>query len=180
MKYIYDEVKMTYAPYIEKYRLLKYVSILLLCIVMFLLGTMTLSVEKEVKIKFIYMHTPLPFTEENLIAKLKELGISYIDVVIRQAKHETGNFRSELFLNAHNLFGMKVARVRPRLQRGKYVIGKEVYASYNNWEESVIDYALWQSSVCFVTDSKDKYYDYLGRNYATDQAYVEKLKRIDV
>lgn len=179
MKYIYDEIKMTYVPYVQKCVWLRYTSVILLCVVMFLAGTMTIC-NHEPKVKYIVLKSPLAFTEANLKIKLTEFGIKYPDVVIQQAKHETGNFRSELFMNAHNLFGMKVAKVRPRLQKGKYVIGKEIYASYNNWEESVADYALWQASVCFVVDSEDEYYDYLGDHYATDQAYVEKLKRIDV
>ncbi len=180
MKYIYDNKLMEYVPYEEKFRLLKYLSLIVLSAVMFLLGTISLGREVEVKRVLITKSSPLPFTEENLKLKLEELCVSYPDIIIQQAKHETNNFKSELFINAHNLFGMKVARIRPRLQRGTYKVGVVTYAQYNNWEESVLDMALWQSSQCYLIKSEEEYYNYLSRNYATDKQYVKKLKKIKV
>ena len=178
MKYIFNDKTFEYEPYVQKWKFLKFFSIILLAVTMFFLGTIAFGPEKEVKIKLVTKASPIEFTEENLKLKLEELCVMHVDVVMQQAKHETGNFNSELFLNANNLFGMKVAYVRPRLQRGNYKIGTQVYAKYNTWEESVIDYALWQATLCYTSMDQNDYYDYLGRVYATDKHYVKKLKRI--
>jgi uncharacterized FlgJ-related protein len=52
------------------------------------------------------------FDEEKFINLLKELNVKFPHIVMAQALLETGNFKSKVFLQNHNLFGMRQARVR--------------------------------------------------------------------
>lgn len=77
-----------------------------------------------------------------------------------QAAHETGNFTSTIFKNNHNLFGMKLPRVRQTTAIGSSK-GHAVYASI---EDSIKDMALYLKSMGYLA------------SYTTIAAYVKELK----
>ena len=52
------------------------------------------------------------------------------------------------------------------------------YAVYNSWEESVIDYALFQTSFTRKFKTQEAYLDYLQKNYATSKNYKRELLKI--
>jgi hypothetical protein len=104
---------------------------------------------------------PLPFTPENLKAEINKLGIVYPDIVLAQAKWESTHFTSKIFEENNNLFGMKLA-----YQRDTTAIGKNRgHAKYKNWQDSVKDYKLWQSSNGSDKLPRDKYFDKLSDVY---------------
>ena len=104
---------------------------------------------------------PLPFTPENLKAEINKLGIVYPDIALAQAKWESTHFTSDIFKENNNLFGMKLA-----YQRDTTAIGKHRgHAKYNNWQDSVKDYKLWQSSNGSDKLPRDKYFDKLSQIY---------------
>lgn len=113
----------------------------------------------------------LPFSEENLMIVIEALGIRFKDVVVAQARLETGNFKSRSFRQGNNLFGMKVAKSRLTTACGS-IYG---HAKYTHWTMSVVDYALFQSTFARKIRTKDKYLRYLQRNYAEDVNYISKL-----
>lgn len=55
------------------------------------------------------------------------------------AAHETGNFKSDIYIKNHNAFGMKMPTKR------KTIAVKELngYAYYNSIEDSIRDWLLW-------------------------------------
>lgn len=57
-------------------------------------------------------------------------------IILGQARLETGNFTSGVFLNAKNLFGMK----KPRIRESYGIIGE-----YTNTEQSAIYVSHWAS-----------------------------------
>jgi uncharacterized FlgJ-related protein len=114
------------------------------------------------------------FTPERLKKYIKSCGIMHPEIVYAQAKIETGNFNSYIFKEGNNLFGMKLATSRPTTAIGE-ISG---HALYQNWMQSVQDYALYQSAYLRKLKSKDNYLDYLHENYATDKTYVSKIKKI--
>jgi len=114
------------------------------------------------------------FSEERLRAKLKELNVRFADIAVAQAKLETNSFRSKIFLENHNLFGMKEAKTRANLASGT----QYGHAYYNNWEESVVDYALWVSAYANRCRTKEQMYSLLDGYYAEDPNYISKLKSL--
>jgi uncharacterized FlgJ-related protein len=114
------------------------------------------------------------FTEEKLIAKIKELNFKFPHIVLAQAKLETGTYSSRIFKENNNLFGMKEARVRLNLAQGT----QYGHAYYNDWEESVMDYALWYASYASDCRSEKQLYRLLDRQYAEADQYVSSLKHI--
>lgn len=101
-------------------------------------------------------------TREQVMAEIQRQGIPHPDIVLAQARLETGNFKSEQCQRDHNLFGMK-------MRRGKR------YARYRNWKESVKDYKERISSRYQGGD----YYAFLRRiGYASDPKYISKVRNI--
>ena len=99
-------------------------------------------------------------TREQVLAEIKRQGIPRPNIVLAQARLETGNFKSDRCRRDHNLFGMK---------RGRR------YAKYGNWRESVKDYKQRISSRYKGGD----YYAFLRRiGYASDPNYIGKVKHI--
>jgi len=114
------------------------------------------------------------FSQEVLVDVIQETNIKFPHVVLAQAILETGHFKSEVFAVNHNLFGMKQARIRPTTALGTNI----GHAYYNDWKESVYDYALYQAAYLKNAKTEDQYFEYLGSNYAEAQHYVRALKRI--
>ena len=114
------------------------------------------------------------FTEEKLIKLLKELNFKFPHIVLAQAKIESGGYKSKIFKHNHNLFGMREAKVRLTLARGT----NRNHAYYNNWRESVMDYALYHATYLSKLKTQDKYFQYLEQYYAESPDYVVALKNI--
>lgn len=113
------------------------------------------------------------FSKEELKAYIDKLNIRFPDIVYKQAILETNNFQSSIFIENNNLFGMKIAINRPTTSIG---VNKN-HAVYENWRQSVIDYALFQTSYARNITNEEDYYNFL-KNYAEDSLYVYKLKQI--
>jgi len=114
------------------------------------------------------------FSEEKLIGMLTDLNIKFPHIVLAQSKLETGQFKSNIFKENHNLFGMKEAKIRVNLAKGT----QYGHAFYNNWIESVYDYAFYQSTYLSRIKTEEQYFEYLDQSYAEAENYVESLKVI--
>lgn len=114
------------------------------------------------------------FSENNLVRYMNQIGILYPDVVLAQAKIETGNFTSVIFRENNNLFGMKLPESRSTTAVGE----SRNHAKYVDWVQSIIDYKLWQDQMIHRAPTKKKYLEYLSRNYAQDKTYIRKIKAI--
>lgn len=113
------------------------------------------------------------FSEDNLKSLLQKLHVKNIDIVIAQSKIETGNFKSKVFLENNNLFGMRQARQRITTSTGTNLN----HATYDNWQDSVIDYAIYQSTY-LKSFNRNEYLDYLQANYAENPNYVKLIKQM--
>jgi flagellum-specific peptidoglycan hydrolase FlgJ len=115
------------------------------------------------------------FSQEKFVLKLKELNFKYPHIVMAQAMLETGSFKSVVFKQNNNLFGMKEATSRLNLCKGT----EHGHASYSTWEDSVLDYALWCTSYANKANSESEYFQILNSlGYAEDGSYVVKLKEM--
>lgn len=70
------------------------------------------------------------------------------ELVVCQARHETGNYLSHVFKNNNNAFGMRPAQARETTRLAEPPDGKTEngYAYYASIEDSVKDLALWFSA----------------------------------
>ena len=108
--------------------------------------------------------------EDSVYNYILELNIQHPEVVLRQARIESGNFKSRIFLENNNMFGMKIPNKRPNMVSGS----NRGYAVYNSWQESIIDYALYQV-YSGKNLSQEDYIKMLNNNYAEDVNYLNKL-----
>ena len=114
-------------------------------------------------------------TDSLLYYKIKELGILFPEIVFAQAILESAHFKSNVFKNNNNLFGMRLPRVRKTTAIGK----RRGYAIYDNWMLSVDDYKLWQNSIPKkYLKNKTTYYLYLQKVYCECKYYSSRLKKI--
>jgi hypothetical protein len=112
-------------------------------------------------------------TQDNVLSLMCELGIDHPHIVYAQMLLESGHFGSNLAKINHNYFGMKQPSKRRTVSLGK----KNGYASYKNWAYSVLDYALWQWNYA-KNLTEEEYLALLGRMYAEDANYANKVKTI--
>jgi hypothetical protein len=133
---------------------------------------------------------PRPLTKENLKLVLEENKIVCPDQVYAQIMVESGNLESFLARKTNNLLGMRYPAKRATSAVGIYLptvkmvfkgTQKELrkftrynnYAVYENWEDCIQDYKLWQQK-CF--NLTELYLSFLGDYYAEDSMYVSKIK----
>lgn len=116
-----------------------------------------------------------PFTPELLKEALFFEKIKSPEIVFIQAQIETGYFKSDLFLNANNLFGMRYPRVRDTFASGEY----KHHAYYRSWLSCVKDYALWQQHYAEKGYDLNSYLIFLGEiGYATNKKYIGLIKEM--
>lgn len=115
-----------------------------------------------------------PFSEDAMIDVLLGLGVKFPYIPYAQSKLETGDWKSNLFIENHNLFGMKAATRRVSTAKGS----NKGHAYYDNWRESIYDYAFYQSRYLGTIKTEADYFQYLSASYAEDVEYVSKLKKL--
>jgi hypothetical protein len=116
---------------------------------------------------------PIKPTRENIYKYIVACGIKHPDIVYRQALLESG-FCSNLYRKANNLFGMRVARSRPTTAKGEY----NGFARYDNWMESVQDYALYQAAYMRKARTREQYFNALDDSYCAGHGYSTKLRSL--
>ena len=176
MLYKFDKHKMNFVIATRTYLRMIY-CLLLGSIISFIIIT-CMQTEKLNSIKYITEETRmLVINQENEFSevKLKEyiigLNIKFPHIVFAQAKLESGYFKSTIFRENNNLFGMRVASRRPTTNKGE----NRGHAAFDNWKESVVDYAFYQARYLGDIKTEKEYIQYLKANYAEDPGYVEKV-----
>jgi hypothetical protein len=93
-----------------------------------------------------------------------------IPLLIAQAKHETGNFQSNLFRNHNNMFGMKIPRSRTSFRNGQVTLNGETFSTFASLEQSAKDQLAYLEAVNFprVNDSFEFVAALQNRGYFTD------------
>lgn len=115
------------------------------------------------------------FSEEKFIEELKRLNVKFPYIVMAQAIVETGHYKSEIFKENHNLFGMKQAKLRINTAKGT----QKGHAYYDNWHQSVYDYAFYQCRYLSNLKSEMEYFLYLSNVYAeAGGGYVNLVKKV--
>lgn len=115
------------------------------------------------------------FSEELLLGYLKYLKVKFPLIVLAQAIEESNHYRSDIYKDNCNLFGMKVAKTRPSTALGI----NRGHAYYYSWKESAVDYALWQAAFMRKVKTPKQYLEALEQaNYAENPNYIKNVERI--
>lgn len=119
------------------------------------------SKDKNVKVAQVKsVAKPKVLNETNLRAELIKNNIPHANIVLAQAKLETGNFKSDLVHTHQNIFGLK---------KGNR------YRRYSHWTECVEDYKKCISN----RYNGGSYYAFLNRiGYANHPNYTGLLKEM--
>jgi uncharacterized FlgJ-related protein len=170
--YFYNNKSLQFEE-VTSYKKLKIVGLIFL--IAFLSSfTTTFKLNRFVeKIPVIIKEDKQEFSQEWLENYLKSCNAQHIDILMAQAKHETGNFTSNIFKQNLNLFGMKKSYQRQTVNSGEQF----GHAKYNSYEESVLDILLWQANYG-KNLTRNQYLQLLKEVYAEDTFYLEKLKSI--
>jgi flagellum-specific peptidoglycan hydrolase FlgJ len=112
------------------------------------------------------------FNSQKLVAMMKGLNIKFAWIPMAQSIVETGHWKSNIFVENNNLFGMKEAKQRVTTADGT----QNNHAYYESWKESVYDYAFYQSRYLGSIKSEQEYFEYLSASYAEDPNYIRVLK----
>ena len=130
-----------------------------------------LSLEHSVGYWFI--NQPEQINDSILYAFLKDNNAWFPDILFKQAKIESSNYSSNIYLNTNNLYGMKKVGKRQTTQLNNTYKG---YGCYNNWCLSVLDRMLWDMFMFDnVKPSKEEYLKAMSI-YAEDTNYIKKIK----
>ena len=118
----------------------------------------------------IFPSTPVYYLRpDEVLARLRAIGIKYPTIVWRQVMLETGWGKSQLATQGKNLFGMK------HTERGWSLGWLWGHAHYASFDDGISDYKEWQDRYYRGGD----YYEFLRRiGYAGDEFYIDKLKQI--
>lgn len=114
---------------------------------------------KDKNVKITQMKSKV-LNETNLKEELTKNNIPHANIVLAQAKLESGNFKSDLVRTHHNIFGLK---------KGNR------YRRYSHWTECVKDYKK-----CISNRYRGgSYYAFLNKiGYASNPNYTELLEDI--
>ncbi len=127
-----------------------------------------ITTEMEIDLK-----TNNTFSEEALIKEIKRLPFKYKDIILAQAMIESGHYKSPVFKEGRNLFGLREARSRATTAKGTVLN----HAEYDNWKESVLDRLIYEVKYLDKLNRK-QYLLYLDRVYAEASGYDRSLEQI--
>lgn len=111
------------------------------------------------------------FTKQALINEIICHKFKYPDIVLAQALLESGHFKSDVFLENNNLFGMRQPKKRYTLCKGSNLN----HALYDNWIICVEDRMIYEE--LYLNDkSRTQYKKFLDKTYAKGKNYSVTLE----
>lgn len=109
-----------------------------------------------------FLHGEL--NDSTLYLALEYYNIKHLRIVLAQAKLESGNYTSAHCVKRNNLFGL-------------YNSKRKEYYSFDHWTDCIEGY---KNMIEYKHRDGEDYYDFLIRiKYATDPAYIDKVKQIE-
>lgn len=128
----------------------------------------------EYSVGYWFINKPGPVNDSVLYDFLVQNGAWYPDILLKQAKIESGNYTSNVFQKSNNMYGMKKVGIRNTTQLQDTYCG---YGCYTNWCLSALDRILWD--IFYFNDIKPTEEDYMKamEKYAETPNYTELLKQ---
>lgn len=100
---------------------------------------------------------------ENMLLACKHYGVKYPEIVTAQAILESGNFKSRVFREYNNPFGLYNSREKD-------------YFKFDHWSDAILAY---RTKIEYKYGEGD-YYEFLKYlPYAEDKEYISKVKSIE-
>lgn len=179
MLYVYDKRRSRYVIATRAYVRATFGLVIICWLTYFMTSFHTANQLKDIdsvsqETRTLIINSEHKFSSSKLKQYLVELNVKFPHIVFAQAKLESGNFKSPLFLENNNLFGMKVAKRRPTTNKGE----NRGHAYFNSWRECVVDYAFYQAAYLNELKTEEQYLEYLKSNYAEDPNYYKSLIQI--
>ena len=179
MFYKYDECTMQFLR-VRWIHLLKskltLTAVIISLIVSIIVAVIIVNIDKKIVERqiMVIVAKQNQFQNEKLIKKIREMNFQFPYIVYAQSLLETDSFRSRVFIENQNLFGMKpsVYRITSSMEK------QGDYKYYSHWMDSLYDYALYSATYLSKLTTEDDYFDYLKQSYAEDANYVSKLKSL--
>lgn len=169
--YKFNKEKLAY----ERVYLRKYVGISIVGFI--LIVTLSSFMLKEVVFvraeKEIVLKTNNSFSQDKLFTEIDKYSFKYPDIVKAQSLVESGYFKSPVFLQNHNMFGMRQAMVRITTAEGSNLN----HAYYIDWKYCVADRALYEAQYLSKL-TREEYLSYLDQVYAEGKGYSQLLNQV--
>jgi flagellum-specific peptidoglycan hydrolase FlgJ len=123
----------------------------------------------------------LQFIITLFLVALEQNALERIRVLYKQAKLETGNFTSSLFLNHNNAFGMRAPNSR-KLYSSIHTGGNGRFASYDDVYSSILDRILLDKQNRIEYLNEEQYMvDVLNKGYTTNpNSYMLAWEDMDI
>ncbi len=176
MIYVFNKEKLDYEK-VSKFFIFKWSAVLLL-LILNLSYLVSKFVYKDIilteEAKLIVLKEENSFSKEKLKEYILGLNVKFPNIVLAQAELESGHFKSTMFKENNNLFGMKQAFKRPTTNQGE----NRGHAYFNSWKDCVLDYAFYSATYLNNIKTEAEYFQYLRQSYAEDPNYIAKLNQI--
>ena len=129
----------------------------------------------EYSIGYWFINQPEQINDSILYVFLKDNNAWYPEILLKQAKLESGNYLSDVYMNSNNLYGMKKVGKRQTTQLNTTYKG---YGCYTNWCESVLDRMLWDvNRFNNVKPTEEEYLEAMSI-YAECENYSQRILNI--
>jgi Ca2+/Na+ antiporter len=159
----------------ERVNIWKYVGMIAFSLL--IVFTLSSFVLKEVVIvnaeKEVILKTNEDFSKDKLLLEVEKYSFKYPDIVMAQAILESGHFKSPVFKQNHNMFGMRQALRRISTAQGSNLN----HAYYTSWKDCVADRALYEAHYLSKL-TREQYFSYLDQVYAEGGGYSKLLKQV--
>lgn len=133
------------------------------------------------KTPIIIRYQETPFSEENLQKEIDKLNLKfkkivYAQCIIEGASKNGNRWKNPIFIEGNNFLGLKKAYLRPSTAVSWNEYG---YCRYNNWQDCLRDYALYQAQNLKNIKTDEEYLKFLDEmGYSINSNYTNLIKNI--
>ena len=113
------------------------------------------------------------FSKQALVEEIKCHKFKFPDIILAQAVLESGHFKSAVFRENNNLFGMKQPKKRYNLCNGTNLN----HALYDNWKLCVEDRMIYEA-LYLNNMTRTQYKKFLDKTYAKGKNYSGVLEQL--
>lgn len=178
--YKFNSDRLDYQKINKNFLIVKWLFIgILLSSVIILLSSFRYMEEEKVRYieseEVINLVTNNSFSLEAFKKEVYQSNFKYPDIIIAQALIESEHFKSPVWKENHNMFGMRVAKTRFTLAIDENLN----HAVFKNWKDCVKDRLIYDA-LYLSNLSRNQYLKFLDKRYARagGTSYSELIKQV--